>query len=133
MWTYCESRKAWYLHQFLKEQPDLNFRNPLVKQEMKNILRFWLENKNVDGFRIDALKHLFESDNFKEEPVRPDCKLDPNDPNLHYDEQIHIHTTNQLGTYQELAEWRAIFDEVSKKTGRRRFLIHFLFYFINFF
>jgi glycosidase len=42
MWTYCESRKAWYLHQFLKEQPDLNFRNPEVRREIKVISFIYL-------------------------------------------------------------------------------------------
>lgn len=42
-WKWMESRQAYYLHQFLESQPDLNYRNPMVVDEMKNILRFWLD------------------------------------------------------------------------------------------
>ena len=53
-WTYQEERKQFYLHQYLPEQPDLNYRNPLVVEEMKNVLMFWLE-LGVDGFRQDTV------------------------------------------------------------------------------
>ena len=55
-WTYNENRKAWYYHTFLSEQPDLNMRNPRVKEEMKKILKFWLDTKNVDGNRVNSVK-----------------------------------------------------------------------------
>ena len=54
MWEFREERQQFYLHQYLVEQPDLNYRNPLVVEEMKNILRFWLDS-GVDGFRLDAV------------------------------------------------------------------------------
>ena len=54
MWEFREERQQFYLHQYLVEQPDLNYRNPLVIAEMKNILRFWLDS-GVDGFRLDAV------------------------------------------------------------------------------
>ncbi len=49
---------------------------------MKNVLRYWLEQKDVDGFRIDALKHLVECESLDEEPVRPWCKLSHLDRNI---------------------------------------------------
>lgn len=52
-WEWVESRQEFYLHQFLTTQVDLNYRNEVVSNEMKEVMRFWLR-KGVDGFRIDA-------------------------------------------------------------------------------
>lgn len=60
-WTWVESRKQYFLHQFLPEQPDLNFRNNAVIKEMEETMRFWLQ-KGVAGFRIDAVGYLMESE-----------------------------------------------------------------------
>ena len=53
-WTYREERGQFYLHQYLKEQPDLNYRTPAVIDEMIDVLRFWLDI-GVDGFRQDTV------------------------------------------------------------------------------
>lgn len=53
-WTWSEKRNQYYLHQFTKQQPDLNYRNPKVMEQMSNVLRFWL-SKGVSGFRVDAV------------------------------------------------------------------------------
>ena len=58
-WTYNSVRGEWYLHQFYSAQPDLNLRNEKVKQEIKDIMKYWLD-MGVDGFRIDAVAHFFE-------------------------------------------------------------------------
>ncbi|MEQ2271668.1 Neutral and basic amino acid transport protein rBAT, partial [Xenotaenia resolanae] len=71
-WTYDEVRGQCYLHQFLKEQPDLNLRNRDVVQEIIDLIKFWLE-KGVDGFRMDAVKHMLEATHLRDEPqVDPD-------------------------------------------------------------
>lgn len=92
-WTYHPIRKQFYLHQFTKEQPDLNFRNPKVKDEMKDVLRFWLD-KGVDGFRIDAVNHLFEDEEFKDEPASGK-ETDP----LSYDFLDHIYTKDLVNCF----------------------------------
>ena len=53
-WEFNEERGQFYLHQFVIGQPDFNFRNPAVIQEMKDVLTFWLD-LGVDGFRMDAV------------------------------------------------------------------------------
>lgn len=64
-WTFCEKRKQFYLHNFLPEQPDLNYRNHLVREEMKNVINFWL-NLGVDGFRVDAVPFLVHHESFSD-------------------------------------------------------------------
>lgn len=54
-WTWSDKRKQFYLHQFTKQQPDLNYRHPAVGDRMKDVLRFWLA-KGVAGFRCDAVR-----------------------------------------------------------------------------
>ena len=56
-WEFDASRKQYYLHTFLASQPDLNWDNPTVREEMKNVLRFWLDI-GVDGIRADAVLSL---------------------------------------------------------------------------
>ena len=56
-WEWDSEAQAWYLHIFAKKQPDLNMDNPKVRQEVKNILRFWLD-MGVDGFREDVITFI---------------------------------------------------------------------------
>ena len=58
-WTYAPERDQVYYHYFMKQQPDLNWRNPAVKQAMWDAVRFWLD-LGVDGFRLDAVGTIFE-------------------------------------------------------------------------
>jgi alpha-glucosidase len=59
-WTYDPARQQWYLHLFLPEQPDLDWRNPEVEAAMHEVLRFWLD-RDVDGFRADVV-HMIGKD-----------------------------------------------------------------------
>jgi Alpha amylase, catalytic domain len=80
------------LHQFAAEQPDLNFRNDAVKQELKDILAFWLE-KGVDGFRVDAINHSFEVEDFENEPY-----INPEGDKTLYTNMDHIYTRDLVGS-----------------------------------
>lgn len=59
-WEYCPQRGQYYLHLFAKGQPDLNYRCPQVLDEVKSIMRFWLD-KGVAGFRCDVINILYKS------------------------------------------------------------------------
>ena len=58
-WTWDEKAGQFYWHRFYACQPDLNFDNPQVQEEMLNVARFWLD-LGIDGFRADAVPYLFE-------------------------------------------------------------------------
>lgn len=58
-WSWDPVAKAYYWHRFYSHQPDLNYRNPAVVEELLSTMNFWLE-KGVDGFRLDAIPHLVE-------------------------------------------------------------------------
>lgn len=97
-WRWIGRRKAYYFHQFSIHQPDLNFRNKDVVEEMDEILRFWLR-KGVAGFRVDAVPFLFEAPKnseglYDDEPLNPGV----NDPNSHAG-LIHTLTMNADESY----------------------------------
>ena len=58
-WTLDPQTGQYYWHRFFSHQPDLNYDNPEVREEMKKVIRFWLD-KGLDGFRCDAVPYLFE-------------------------------------------------------------------------
>jgi len=60
-WTWCDDCGKYYWHRFFSSQPDLNFDNEKVKEEMKRVFRFWFD-LGLDGFRVDAVPYLFERD-----------------------------------------------------------------------
>jgi maltose alpha-D-glucosyltransferase/alpha-amylase len=60
-WAWDMSSKSYYWHRFFTHQPDLNYDNPAVREEMWNVMRFWLE-MGVDGLRLDAVPYLVERD-----------------------------------------------------------------------
>ena len=67
-WQYDEVRGEYYLHLFAVEQPDLNMDNPLVRQEVIRILRFWLD-KGVDGFREDVITFISKTEGLPDDPA----------------------------------------------------------------
>jgi oligo-1,6-glucosidase/alpha-glucosidase len=66
-WHYDDTRQQWYFSSFLSFQPDLNWRNPEVKEAMFEMVRHWLD-KGVDGFRLDIFNYIYEDPDFKDNP-----------------------------------------------------------------
>jgi alpha-glucosidase len=66
-WQYDPETKQFYYHEFYKQQPDLNWRNPEVEKAMFDACRFWLD-RGVAGFRLDAVPALFEDPQLRDEP-----------------------------------------------------------------
>jgi alpha-glucosidase len=68
-WRYDRRTRQYYYHAFLPFQPDLNWRNPDVRQAMLGVAKFWLD-KGVDGFRLDLINFLYEDEQFRDNPPR---------------------------------------------------------------
>ncbi|KAK2896612.1 hypothetical protein Q8A67_011100 [Cirrhinus molitorella] len=119
-WEYDEMRQQCYFHQFLKEQPDLNFRNPRVIAEMTDIIQFWLK-KGVDGFRMDAVKHMLEATHLRNEP-QVDPNQDPSTVDTEF-ELYHDYTYTQQGLHEILTQWKKEMDTYSRESGRYRFMV----------
>lgn len=69
-WEWDETTGQYYYHAFLKEQPDLNWRNPEVRGAMHDVLRFWMQ-RGIDGFRVDVMWHLMKDPDFGDDPLNP--------------------------------------------------------------
>jgi alpha-glucosidase len=70
-WEWDQKTQQYYLHMFLKEQPDLNWRNPEVERRMHDVLRFWMK-RGVDGFRIDVMDRIVKDPELGDNPPQPD-------------------------------------------------------------
>ncbi len=70
-WTLDEASGQYWMHRFLPEQPDLNWRNPVVATRMEHILRFWFE-RGVDGFRVDVAQGMLADPTWADRPAPPD-------------------------------------------------------------
>lgn len=109
-WEWSDQRQKFFLHQFFKQQPDLNFFSDKVRQEMRDILTYWINDYGIDGVRIDAVPHLVEARNLTDEPRT----YDPNAADYDYDYLNHIFTRNQPESYDLVYEWRSHIDGLSE-------------------
>ncbi len=73
-WTYDEQTEEYYLHLFAKKQPDLNWENPKVREEVYSLMRFWLD-KGVDGFRMDVIPLISKRDAYPDGDISDFNKL----------------------------------------------------------
>ena len=120
-WTYVPDRDQYYYHYFMKQQPDLNWRNPAVKQAMWDAARFWLD-MGVDGFRLDALGTIYEDPaltphtvpmnlaelrHFTETAATPEARALAN----RYFHEMFKHQWGGPGLHDLMKELRAILDE----------------------
>ena len=109
-WQFDESSGQYYLHLFDVKQPDLNWRNPNVRQAMYDVLRFWLD-RGVDGFRIDVLWLLLKDEQFRDNPMNPYWK--PGDaPDKR---QLDLYTGDQPGIHEIGRELRAVVDAYGER------------------
>lgn len=113
-WKWSEIRQQFYFHKYAPEQPDLNYRNPLIVKEMKDVLKFWM-SRGVDGFRMDAVPFLVEDDQFRDEALSGNT----NDSNSYHYTQ-HIYTDNLPETRAVLTELWNYIREYSSTDGRER-------------
>ena len=100
-WQHDAATGQYYYHAFLAQQPDLNWRNPAVREAIYEVMRFWL-GKGVDGFRVDVIWHLIKDAQFRDNP-----------PNPHYHEGRPPHekiltrySTDQPEVHDVIAEMR---------------------------
>jgi alpha-glucosidase len=100
-WEYQETTGQYYLHNFQKQQADLNWRNPEVQQEFDKIIQFWID-QGVDGFRIDVFNMLVKDKWFRDNP--PSQKDDGLDIRLVG--QKPVYNTSQPELHSILKRWR---------------------------
>src|SRR5688572_27618859 len=103
-WTYDETTGQYYLHQFVKQQPDLNYRNPEVVTAILDVMRFWLD-RGVDGFRVDVIGLMMKDPEFRDEPPNPDWD------GIHpFAKLQHIYTANLPEVHDLIRQMRTVLD-----------------------
>jgi alpha-glucosidase len=103
-WQYDPKTKQFYYHEFYKQQPDLNWRNPEVEKAMFDSVRFWLD-RGVSGFRLDAIPALFEDPALRDEPLTGGT-------NAYGDKNVSdIYTNNLPGVHDVMRRLRTLVDK----------------------
>lgn len=109
-WEWDEATGQFYYHGFLKEQPDLNWRNPEVQEAMLNVMRFWLD-KGVDGFRVDVIWHMIKDQQWRDNPVNPDYE-----PHMGtYDKLLPVYSTDQPEVHEIIRKMRDVLDSYEER------------------
>ncbi|MET0362047.1 MAG: alpha-amylase family glycosyl hydrolase, partial [Sphingobium sp.] len=109
-WQWDAATEQYYLHAFLKEQPDLNWRNPELKAAMMDVLRFWMD-RGVDGFRIDVLWHIVKAEGLPDNPPNPNWTP----ARTERDRVLQHHSTDQPEAHAISAEMRALADSYGER------------------
>jgi alpha-glucosidase len=104
-WTFDPATGQYYLHSFLREQPDLNWRNADVRKALFDAMRFWLD-RGVDGFRVDVLWLLIKDDEFRDNPANPAYR--PGQPDIN--RTISVFNADRPEIHEVVAQMRAVLD-----------------------
>ncbi len=117
-WEWDGQRMQYYLHNFLTQQPDLNFHNPEVRAELLDIVRFWL-NRGVDGFRLDTVNFYYADADLRDNPpLLPEDRNDNTAPSVNpYNFQDHLYDKTQPENLRFLKDFRTVLDEYPDTTS----------------
>ncbi|WP_291686166.1 alpha-amylase family glycosyl hydrolase [Bradyrhizobium sp.] len=105
-WEYDAATGQYYYHAFLAQQPDLNWRNPEVRQAIYDVMRFWLR-KGVDGFRVDVIWHLIKDAEFRDNPPNPHFR----EGRPPHESILTRYSTDQPEVHEVIAQMRRVIDE----------------------
>ncbi len=108
-WTFDEKTGQYYLHQFVKQQPELNYRNPEVVAALQDTMRFWLD-KGVDGFRVDVIWLMMKDPDFRDEPLNPNW-----DGVQSFARIQHIYTANLPEVHDLIHKMRQVLDAYDER------------------
>jgi alpha-glucosidase len=114
-WTWDATTEQYYLHSFLKEQPDLNWRNPELKATMLDVLRFWLA-QGVDGFRVDVAHFIMKDPDLRDNPLNPQVGTYHKSMG-DYDTLIHVHDLGHADVHGVFREMRQLLGEEHPAIG----------------
>jgi alpha-glucosidase len=114
VWEWDEATGQYYLHSFLKEQPDLNWRNPEVQRAMLDVLRFWLD-RGVDGFRIDVVHRMIKDAKLRDNPPATTQRPAGHKNRGQYDTQEHLYDTNRPEVHDIIRDFRRLLDEYEER------------------
>src|SRR3984957_452847 len=109
-WQYDAATGHYYYHAFLSQQPDLNWRNPAVRQAIHDVMRFWLR-KGVDGFRVDVIWHLIKDADFRDNPPNPAFR----EGRPPHERVLPVHSTDQPEVHDVIAEIRRVTEEFGSR------------------
>ncbi|MHA6645822.1 beta-galactosidase BglA [Mesorhizobium sp. A623] len=111
-WQWDTRRQQYYLHNFLAEQPDLNFHTLAVQDALLEVTRFWLD-RGVDGFRLDTINFYFHSQGLEDNPaLPPEQRNDQTAPSVNpYNYQDHLYDKSRPENLAFLERFRALLDE----------------------
>lgn len=110
-WTLDAATGQYYLHSFLAEQPDLNYRNSAVVRAMEDVIRFWLE-RGIDGFRVDVIHKMLKDAQLRDNPPAPE---DDPDPVRHYGGLLHAYDEDQPEVHEVIRGWRRLLDHYGER------------------
>lgn len=116
-WTLDEHTGQYYLHSFLPQQPDLNWRNPEVRAAMFDSVRFWLE-RGVDGFRIDVAHHIMKDPGLRDNPPAPQIASQMHKSMGDYDSQLHLYDKGHADAHDVYRDLRRLLDSYSGECPR---------------
>ncbi|HEX7369536.1 MAG TPA: alpha-glucosidase family protein [Rhodanobacteraceae bacterium] len=116
-WQWEPRRQQYYLHNFLVDQPDLDFHNPAVREAVLDNLKFWLE-RGVDGFRLDSINFCFHDAELRDNPPKPRDKrmgrgFSADNP---YAYQYHYYNNTRPENLAFLEELRTLLDQYPSAT-----------------
>jgi alpha-glucosidase len=99
-WVWNEKRQQFYLAEFMKQQPTLNWTNPVVREQIKNVVRFWLD-LGVDSFRVDAMNHIAKDTTLQDEDPTTGGWYTPGQTNPHdqWKQEKMVNHWPELGEY----------------------------------
>ena len=112
-WTQDDATQQYYLHSFLPEQPDLNWRNPEVVDAMMDTLRFWLD-RGIDGFRMDVAHFMAKDPLMRSNPSATGPKDGTKTLN-EYDTQEHLYDKGHDDIFEMHARIRSVLDEYTDR------------------
>jgi alpha-glucosidase len=111
-WKYDAVTLSWYLHMFLEQQPDLNFRNAEVAAAMNDVIRFWLD-RGADGFRIDVVAGLIKDDMLRDNPIR--ATTDPDVPSYAAGTQDPLYSHDRPEVHEIIRGFRRVSDSYEER------------------